>query len=100
MYLAGKDILGALLQPFTSVYLPLFRYICSKLEITTDIWFLDYGNEKEAGEGVARAIKEGLVKREDLFIVSKLWNSFHDGDKVEVRTHLSIPPPPPSPPIY
>ncbi|KAL2060030.1 hypothetical protein VTL71DRAFT_9852 [Oculimacula yallundae] len=43
----------------------------------------DYGNEKEAGEGVARAIKEGLVKREDLFIVSKLWNSFHDGDKVE-----------------
>jgi len=43
----------------------------------------DYGNEKEAGEGVARAIKDGLVKREELFIVSKLWNSFHDGDKVE-----------------
>lgn len=43
----------------------------------------DYGNEKEAGEGVARAIKEGIVKREDLFLVSKLWNSFHDGDKVE-----------------
>ena len=36
----------------------------------------DYGNEKEAGEGFARAIKEGLVKREELFIVSKLWNSF------------------------
>lgn len=44
---------------------------------------LDYGNEKEAGEGVARAIKDGLVKREDLFLVSKLWNSFHDGDKVK-----------------
>jgi len=43
----------------------------------------DYGNEKEAGEGVARAIKDGLVKREDLFLVSKLWNSFHDGDQVE-----------------
>lgn len=26
----------------------------------------DYGNEKEAGEGVRRAIAEGLVKREDL----------------------------------
>jgi hypothetical protein len=26
----------------------------------------DYGNEKEAGEGVRRAIKEGIVKREDL----------------------------------
>lgn len=43
----------------------------------------DYGNEKEAGEGVARAIKDGLVKREDLFLVSKLWNTFHEGDKVE-----------------
>jgi hypothetical protein len=26
----------------------------------------DYGNEKEAGEGVRRAITDGLVKREDL----------------------------------
>ena len=32
---------------------------------------------------MARAIKDGLVKREDLFLVSKLWNSFHDGDQVE-----------------
>ncbi|EED16817.1 D-xylose reductase (Xyl1), putative [Talaromyces stipitatus ATCC 10500] len=43
----------------------------------------DYGNEKEVGQGIARAIKDGLVKREELFIVSKLWNTFHDGDKVE-----------------
>lgn len=43
----------------------------------------DYGNEQESGQGVARAIKDGIVKREDLFLVSKLWNSFHDGDKVE-----------------
>lgn len=26
----------------------------------------DYGNEKEAGEGVKRALSDGLVKREDL----------------------------------
>ncbi|KAL4911969.1 NADP-dependent oxidoreductase domain-containing protein [Aspergillus aurantiobrunneus] len=51
----------------------------------------DYGNEVEAGQGVARAIKEGLVKRTDLFIVSKLWNSFHDGERVEpiVRKQLA-----------
>ncbi|KAF2481643.1 NADP-dependent oxidoreductase domain-containing protein [Neohortaea acidophila] len=42
----------------------------------------DYGNEKEAGQGVKRAIDEGLVKREELFIVSKLWNSFHDKERV------------------
>ena len=43
----------------------------------------DYGNEQEAGEGVARAIKDGLVKREELFLVSKLWNSFHDQEHVK-----------------
>ncbi|KAF2112640.1 NADP-dependent oxidoreductase domain-containing protein [Lophiotrema nucula] len=43
----------------------------------------DYGNEVECGQGVAKAIKDGLVKREDLTIVSKLWNSFHDPEQVE-----------------
>lgn len=43
----------------------------------------DYGNEKECGQGVKRAIDEGLVKREDLFIVSKLWNTFHEKERVE-----------------
>ena len=32
-----------------------------------------YDNEKETGEGIKRAIKEGLVTREDLFITSKLF---------------------------
>ncbi|KAF8908558.1 D-xylose reductase [Gymnopilus junonius] len=50
----------------------------------------DYGNEKEAGQGVKRAIDEGLVKREDLVIVSKLWNTFHEKERVEpiVRQQL------------
>lgn len=43
----------------------------------------DYGNETESGQGVSRAIEDGLVKRSDLFLVSKLWNSFHDGPRVE-----------------
>jgi len=30
----------------------------------------DYGNEKEAGEGVRRAIADGLVKREDICMPS------------------------------
>lgn len=37
----------------------------------------DYQNEKEAGQGVRRAIEEGLVKREDIFITTKLWNNYH-----------------------
>ncbi|KAJ7925933.1 NADP-dependent oxidoreductase domain-containing protein [Mycena leptocephala] len=44
----------------------------------------DYGNEKEAGEGVRRALADGLVKREELFITSKLWNTFHAKEHVKV----------------
>ena len=35
----------------------------------------DYGNEKEAGEGVRRAIKDGLVKREDICGFSRYLGS-------------------------
>jgi len=37
----------------------------------------DYTNSREAGEGVQRAIADGLVRREELFITSKLWNNYH-----------------------
>ncbi|KAJ5723348.1 hypothetical protein N7488_001383 [Penicillium malachiteum] len=37
----------------------------------------DYQNEKEAGEGIRRAIADGLVTREDIFITTKLWNNYH-----------------------
>jgi len=43
----------------------------------------DYGNEKQSGEGLKRAIDEGLIKREDVFITSKLWNTFHAHDHVK-----------------
>lgn len=37
----------------------------------------DYKNETEVGEALAGAFQSGLVKREDLFITTKLWNSDH-----------------------
>lgn len=43
----------------------------------------DYGNEKAVGEGIARAIAEGIVKREDIFVTSKLWCTDHDPIHVE-----------------
>lgn len=42
----------------------------------------DYGNEVEVGLGIKQAITEGIVKREDLFITSKLWNTYHSPEHV------------------
>ncbi|XP_076759121.1 aldo-keto reductase 1B-like [Xylocopa sonorina] len=41
-----------------------------------------YGNEKEIGKAVREKIAEGLVKREDLFITTKLWNTMHKRENV------------------
>lgn len=43
----------------------------------------DYGNEQEVGEAIKEAIASGICKREDLFITSKLWNTYHKAEHVE-----------------
>lgn len=42
----------------------------------------DYGNEAEVGQGFARAFESGVVSREDLWITSKLWNTYHRPENV------------------
>lgn len=36
-----------------------------------------YGNEDQIGEVFAKALEEGVVKREELLITSKVWNDMH-----------------------
>jgi diketogulonate reductase-like aldo/keto reductase len=50
----------------------------------------DYGNEKEVGAAINRAISEGLVKREELFITSKLWNTYHRREHVPLALQKSL----------
>lgn len=37
-----------------------------------------YQNEKEIGEVLSRAVREGIAEREDLFVTSKVWNDKHN----------------------
>jgi D-xylose reductase len=50
----------------------------------------DYGNEKQVGEGIARAIADGLCSREELWVTSKLWNTYHRREHVEAACRKSL----------
>ena len=50
----------------------------------------DYGNEKEVGEGIARAFSEGWLQRKDIWITSKLWNTYHKREHVEMAARKSL----------
>lgn len=49
-----------------------------------------YGNEKEIGEAIREKISDGTVRREDLFIVTKLWNTFHEREQVVLTCRKSL----------
>ena len=42
-----------------------------------------YSNEAEVGDAIKQAIEEKILVRSDLFITSKLWNTFHRKEDVE-----------------
>lgn len=50
----------------------------------------DYGNEREAGEGVRQALDRQLCKREELWITSKLWNTYHRPEHVRPAVERSL----------
>ena len=50
----------------------------------------DYGNEIEVGEGIEKALIKGLCSREDLWITSKLWNTYHRADHVEAACKKTL----------
>ncbi|XP_055692066.1 aldo-keto reductase family 1 member B1-like [Lutzomyia longipalpis] len=49
-----------------------------------------YGNEQEVGEGLAAKIADGTVKRDDVFVTSKLWNTFHSRHLVRPALEASL----------
>jgi D-xylose reductase len=50
----------------------------------------DYGNEAEAGAGLRAALAAGHCRREDLWITSKLWNTYHRAEHVRPACERSL----------
>ncbi|WP_293750541.1 aldo/keto reductase [uncultured Paraglaciecola sp.] len=50
----------------------------------------DYGNEVQVGEGIKRAIDDGLCTREELWVTSKLWNTFHAKEHVGLALEKTL----------
>lgn len=49
-----------------------------------------YDNEKEIGRAVNEMIRDGKVKREDLFIVTKVWNTYHSRSRAYENVNKSL----------
>lgn len=49
-----------------------------------------YQNEREVGQGIADAIADGLVRRKELFVTSKLWNNSHRHEDVRPAIEKSL----------
>src|SRR3954469_13689526 len=50
----------------------------------------DYGNEAEVGAGLQKIERSGMVRREELWITSKLWNTNHAAEHVRAACERSL----------
>ena len=49
-----------------------------------------YENQEAIGEGIRESISEGVVKREDVFIISKLYHTCHRTDLVRPALEATL----------
>jgi len=49
-----------------------------------------YRNEKEVGEAIKEALRDGKIRREELFVGTKLWNSNHRPERVKPAFEASL----------
>jgi diketogulonate reductase-like aldo/keto reductase len=49
-----------------------------------------YRTEKEVGEALHEAIAEGTVKREEVFVITKVWNTNHRPERAKLAFEASL----------
>jgi len=73
---------------------PVATRVATKAALEAGFRLLDtserYRTEKEVGEAMQEVFKEGKVKREDVFVVTKLWNTNHRPERVKPAFEASL----------
>ncbi|KAK6184090.1 hypothetical protein SNE40_006623 [Patella caerulea] len=49
-----------------------------------------YKNQEEVGQAIKESIEEGTIKREDLFVTTKVWDTAHRRDAVKENAKQSL----------
>ncbi|XP_055457849.1 aldo-keto reductase family 1 member C1-like, partial [Psammomys obesus] len=66
----------------------------TKIAIDTGFRHIDsayvYQNEKEIGHAIRSKIADGVVRREDIFLTTKLWCTFHRPELVDIGLERSL----------
>ncbi len=73
---------------------PVATRVATKAALEAGFRLLDtaerYRTEKEVGEAMQEVFKEGKVKREDVFVITKLWNTNHRPERVKPAFEASL----------
>ena len=73
---------------------PIATKTATKAALETGFRQLDaserYRNEKEVGEAIQEVFKAGKIKREEVFIATKLWNNNHRPERVKPALEASL----------
>jgi diketogulonate reductase-like aldo/keto reductase len=89
----GSDMIPAL-GFGTLIPNPVATRVATKAALEAGFRQLDtserYRTEKEVGEAIQEVIKEGKIKRGDVFIATKLWNSNHRPERVKPAFEASL----------
>ena len=73
---------------------PVATRNATKAALETGFRLLDtaerYRTEKEVGEAMQEVFKVGMIKRQDVFVITKLWNTNHRPDRVKPAFEASL----------
>src|SRR5450432_4390890 len=73
---------------------PIATRAATKLALEAGFRQLDaserYRNEKEVGDATQEVFKAGKIKREDVFVATKLWNTNHRPERVKPAFEASL----------